>query len=94
MCVVADVQGRPPPAPAGASRHSSSSQSRVPSRRMSKMPLFLPPPSESTLSEPPPRQCDIDRDHDALNIISIDTSSSSRSPPPLRSPRKTKTEGS
>ncbi|KAH9013544.1 hypothetical protein EDB84DRAFT_892537 [Lactarius hengduanensis] len=54
MCVVADVQGRSLPAPAGASRRSSSSQSRVPSRHMSKMPLFLPPPSESTLSEPPP----------------------------------------
>ncbi|KAH9069588.1 hypothetical protein EDB83DRAFT_439867 [Lactarius deliciosus] len=71
----------------------TSSQPRVPPRRMSKMLLFLPSTSESTSSKPPPRQCDRDRDHDALNIISIDTSSSSsRSPPPLRCPRKTKTQ--
>ncbi|KAH9014033.1 hypothetical protein EDB84DRAFT_1568343 [Lactarius hengduanensis] len=90
MRVVANVRGQPPPAPAGASRRSSSSQFRVSLRRMSKMPLFLPPPSESTSSEPPPHHCDRDRDHDTLDIISIDASSSSRSPPPRRSPRKTK----
>ncbi|KAH8999808.1 hypothetical protein EDB86DRAFT_3075473 [Lactarius hatsudake] len=46
-------KGQPPPAFAGASRRSSSSQSRVPPCCMSKM-LFLPSPSESTSSEPPP----------------------------------------
>ncbi|KAH9167664.1 hypothetical protein EDB89DRAFT_107363 [Lactarius sanguifluus] len=55
-----DFESQPPPGPAtGASRRSTSSQSRVPSRRMSKTPLFLPSPSpESTSSEPPIRQRD------------------------------------
>ncbi|KAH9036066.1 hypothetical protein EDB84DRAFT_1437744 [Lactarius hengduanensis] len=53
-------------------------------------PLFLPSPSsEGTSSEPPIRQRDKDRDHDLLDIISID-SSSSRRRPPRRSPRKAK----
>ncbi|KAH8983271.1 hypothetical protein EDB86DRAFT_3123171 [Lactarius hatsudake] len=84
-----DLENQPPPASAGASRRSSSSQSRVPSRYMSKTPLFLPPPSESTSSEP--CQCDRDGDHDPLDTISINpSSSSSRLAPPRRSPRKTK----
>ncbi|KAH9019927.1 hypothetical protein EDB83DRAFT_120146 [Lactarius deliciosus] len=87
-----DFESQPSPVFAGASRRSISSQSRVPSRRMSKTPLFLPSPSsEGTSSEPPIRQRDRDRDHDPLDIISIDSSSSSsRPPPPRRSPRKTK----
>ncbi|KAH9055280.1 hypothetical protein EDB87DRAFT_1338580 [Lactarius vividus] len=86
-----ELESQPPPALAGAARRSTSSQSRVPSRRMSKTPLFLPSPSESTSSEPPTRQRDRDRDHDPLDIISIDSSSSSsRPPPPRRSPRKAK----
>ncbi|KAH9041043.1 hypothetical protein EDB85DRAFT_1886676 [Lactarius pseudohatsudake] len=52
-------------------------------------PLFLPS-SEGTSSEPPIRQRDRDRDHDLLDIISIDSSSSSSRPPPQRSPRKAK----
>ncbi|KAH9012149.1 hypothetical protein EDB84DRAFT_970615 [Lactarius hengduanensis] len=81
-----DLESQHPPAPAGASRRSTSSQSRVPSRRMSKTPLFLPSPSE-----PPTRQRDRDKDHDPLDIIYIDPSfSSSRPPPPRRRPRKTK----
>ncbi|KAH9041034.1 hypothetical protein EDB85DRAFT_2286421, partial [Lactarius pseudohatsudake] len=84
----------PPPVPPGASRRSSSSQSRVPLPRMAKTPLFLPSPSsEGTSSEPPIRQRDRDRYHDLLDIISIDSSSSSsslRPPPPQRSPRKAK----
>ncbi|KAI9436062.1 hypothetical protein H4582DRAFT_2079203 [Lactarius indigo] len=52
-------------------------------------PLSHPSSSESTSSEPPPGQRDRGRDHDPLDIISID-SSSSRPPPPLRFPRKTK----
>ncbi|KAH9069566.1 hypothetical protein EDB83DRAFT_439520 [Lactarius deliciosus] len=85
-------ESQSPPAPVGRSRRSSSSQFHVPSRRMSKTPLFLPSPSsESSSSEPPIRQRDRDRDHDPLDIISIDSSSSSsRLPPPRRSPRKTK----
>ncbi|KAH9036074.1 hypothetical protein EDB84DRAFT_1197913 [Lactarius hengduanensis] len=66
-----DFESQPPPVPAGASRRSTSSQSRVPSRRMSKTPLFLPSPSsEGTSSEPLIRQRDRDRDHDPLDIIS------------------------
>ncbi|KAH9069484.1 hypothetical protein EDB83DRAFT_437594 [Lactarius deliciosus] len=85
-------ESQSPPAPVSPSRHSSSSQSHVPSRRMLKTPLFLPSPSsEGTSSEPPIRQRDRDKDHDPLDIISIDSSSSSsRLPPPRRSPRKTK----
>ncbi|KAH9014041.1 hypothetical protein EDB84DRAFT_1568350 [Lactarius hengduanensis] len=86
-----DHESQSSPVPAGASGRSSSSQSRVPSRLMSKTPLFLPSSSEGTSSEPPIRQRDRDRDHDPLDIISIDSSSSSsRRRPPLRSPRKTK----
>ncbi|KAH9036080.1 hypothetical protein EDB84DRAFT_1483929 [Lactarius hengduanensis] len=87
-----DSESQPSPVPAGASGRSSSSQSCIPSRRMSKTPLFLPSPSsEGTSSEPPIRQRDRDRDRDPLDIIFIDSSSSSsRSRPPRRSPRKTK----
>ncbi|KAH9069635.1 hypothetical protein EDB83DRAFT_441962 [Lactarius deliciosus] len=84
-------QSQHSPTPAGASRRSTSLQSRVPSRRMSKTPLFFPSPSESTSSEPPTRQRDRDRDNDPLDIISIDvSSSSSQRRPPRRSPCKTK----
>ncbi|KAH9069625.1 hypothetical protein EDB83DRAFT_2518376 [Lactarius deliciosus] len=50
------------PPPAGASRRSSSSQSRVASRRSSKTSLFLPSPSKTNPSEPP-YQRDGGRDH-------------------------------
>ncbi|KAH9069640.1 hypothetical protein EDB83DRAFT_2373906 [Lactarius deliciosus] len=65
-----------------ASRRSTSLRSRVASRCMSKTPLFLSFPSESNPSEPHPRQCDRDRDHEPLDIISVNTPSSSSSPPP------------
>ncbi|KAH9167667.1 hypothetical protein EDB89DRAFT_2124269 [Lactarius sanguifluus] len=85
--------GQPPPALAGASRRSSSSQSRVPSRPCQRCSSSSHPTPKALPSELPHRRCDRDRDHDALDIISIDTSSSSsRSPPPRRSPRKTKTQ--
>ncbi|KAH9041047.1 hypothetical protein EDB85DRAFT_1565686 [Lactarius pseudohatsudake] len=44
-----DLESQHPPAPAGASRRSTSSQSRVPSCRMSKTPLFLPSPPHPPL---------------------------------------------
>ncbi|KAI9436874.1 hypothetical protein H4582DRAFT_364219 [Lactarius indigo] len=53
-------------------------------------PLSHPSPSESTSPELPSGQRDRGRDHDPLDIISIDSSSSSRRRPPLRSPGKTK----
>ncbi|KAI9436876.1 hypothetical protein H4582DRAFT_1960207, partial [Lactarius indigo] len=49
---------------------SSSSQSYVPSRRMSKSPLFLPSLFKTYPSQPHSRQRDRDRDHDLLDIIS------------------------
>ncbi|KAH8977362.1 hypothetical protein EDB92DRAFT_1562179 [Lactarius akahatsu] len=45
-----DLESQPPPAPVCAFRRSSSSQSRVPSRRVSKTPLSPPSPASS----PPP----------------------------------------
>ena len=87
--------------PARASRRSSSSLSRVPSRRMSKMPLFLPFPSPSTANSPSephsPQLGRANRNSDPLDIIYIIPSPNSlASPPqwrPRRSPRKTKNSG-
>ncbi|KAH9167672.1 hypothetical protein EDB89DRAFT_107730 [Lactarius sanguifluus] len=61
MRVVVDVQGQLPPAPAGASRRSTSSQSRVPSRRMSRCPSSSHPPPKALCPNLLPRQCDRDR---------------------------------
>ncbi|KAI9436068.1 hypothetical protein H4582DRAFT_1967521 [Lactarius indigo] len=78
----------PPPS---ASRRSSFSQSYVPSRRMSKSPLFLPSPFKTYPSQPHPRQRDRDRDHDLLDIISVNSFSPPSPLPPLRpSPCKTR----
>ena len=84
--------------PARASRCSSSSLSRVPSRRMSKAPLFLPFPSPSTANSPSephsPQLGRANRNSDPLDIIYVIPSpNSSALPPqrrPRRSPRKTK----
>ena len=75
--------------PPGASRRSISSLSREPTCRMSKTPLFLPPPTGS--SGLPPGE---DWNPDKMDIISITSSSDSPPPPPAprRSPRKPKKE--
>ena len=87
--------------PARASRRSSSSLSRVPSRRMSMTPLFLPFPSPSTANSPSephsPQLGRANRNSDPLDIISIIPSPNSPASPsqrrPRRSPRKTKNRG-